>query len=146
MALAHRKHFVIRAEPRGFKGVGFVRISGKACPDFGAEKQKMIRRQKNWRGGVVIAGRLGAGTLGAVKYREQKRKKERPWTAYAEKIERRRQRRLIGGPVAQARARFDEWRESQISPVFNCIKLKNERMPATDVRHFGRSRHLLDRN
>ena len=44
--------------------------------------------------GVVIAGSLGAGTLGAVKYRENKRllasrpagKKEFPWTVAAEKL------------------------------------------------------------
>ena len=36
--------------------------------------------------GVVIAGGLGAGTFGVVKYRENKRKKEFPWTVAAEKL------------------------------------------------------------
>ena len=35
---------------------------------------------------VVIVGGLGAGTLGVVKYRENKRKKEFPWTVTAERM------------------------------------------------------------
>ena len=35
---------------------------------------------------VALAGALGAGTLGALKYREEKRKKEFPWSVVAEKM------------------------------------------------------------
>ena len=44
--------------------------------------------------GVVIGGALGA----SIKvYREKKREREMPWTVYAEKIERRRKKRFVGG-------------------------------------------------
>ena len=56
---------------------------------------------------IAMVTVLGVGTFGAsVKaYHEQKRKREMPWTVYAEKIERRRRTRLVGRAVTEARLR-----------------------------------------
>ena len=54
---------------------------------------------------VAIMGALGTGALGTVVnvYRENKRQREMPWTVYAEKVERRRKKRLAGGAMGTAR-------------------------------------------
>ena len=79
---------------------------------------------------VALAGALGTGTLGAVKYRERKREREMPWTVAAEKMEIKR-KRLVGGTVttglcttlAWRRATL-AWRGTTLSRPFNAEHLK----------------------
>ena len=61
---------------------------------------------------VLSVFALGAGVK---VYRENKRKREMPWTVYAEKIERRKKKRWLG---AQATEGLIQFKEERISPLF----------------------------
>ena len=74
---------------------------------------------------AAIASALGVGTLGAVKYRERKREREKPWTVYAEKLERRSKKRLVGGTVTTGLCTTLAWRGATLSNQFNTEHLKH---------------------